>query len=159
MNSLALLGVASCGLAALSLYLFCAKAEKEDIRHLERLRTSPLYAQLHQNLSALNGFDIDQIRIECSGVTVTSCCPAHTILNFSFKQNGNSKRNDTFTRLYAQLIAQDFPLFTVKSAYKLRKYKVYRLNGKPENAYVFTMRRGYKDYLLAERCPAQLRIY
>lgn len=159
MSSLAIYVVVLCGLAAIGLYLTCSRADREDARLLANLRQSAMYQRLHQQLSALKGFDIDQVRIEASGITVTSCCPAHTLLTFSFKQNGNSKRNDAYTRLYAQLIIQDFPLFAVNSAYKLRSYKVYRLNGKPEDAYTFTMRRGYKDFLLAERYPAQLRIY
>ena len=39
---------------------------------------------------------------------MTSVCPAHIVLNFNFA-DGNSLRNDTFARLYAELIAQDFP--------------------------------------------------
>lgn len=159
MTSLAMFVIAACGSSAFFLYAFFTKTERGERAQMAALRESPLYHQLHDNLAALDHYDIDQVRIECSGVTVTSVCPAHTILSFSFKQNGNSKRNDTFTRLYAELIAQDFPLFAQNSAYKLRRYRVYRVNGKPESAYAFIMRRGYKDFLLAERYPAQLRIY
>ena len=159
MTSLAMFGIAVCGAIALLLYGYCAKAEREEDIQLRRLKESTSYLQLHQKLADLIRYDIDEIRIECSGVTVTSVCPAHTVLSFSFKQNGNSLRNDSFTRLYAELIARDFPLFTQNYAYKLRRYRVYRLNGKSERAYAFIMRRGYKDFLLAERCPAQLKIY
>jgi hypothetical protein len=159
MTSLAMFVIAACGSSALLLYVFFAKMEHDDRAQITALRDSSLYFQLRNSLAALDRYDIDQVRIECSGVTVTSVCPAHTILSFSFKQNGNSKRNDAFTRLYAELIAEDFPLFSQNSAYKLRHYRVYRVNGKPESAYAFIMRRGYKDYLLAERYPTQLRIY
>lgn len=159
MTSLAMFVITVCGISALLLYAFFAKTDRNEQAQIAALRESPLYLQLRSRLTALDRNNIDQVRIECSGVTVTSVCPAHTVLSFSFKQNGNSKRNDAFTRLYAELIAVDFPLLAQNSAYKLRRYRVYRVNGKPESAYAFIMRRGYKDYLLAERYPAQLRIY
>lgn len=159
MNSLAVVGCMSCVLSAAIMLLYSGRAGREEAERLKRLRQSPLYLDLHQKLTALSRFDIDQIRIEAAGVTVTSVCPAYTLLTFSFKQNGNSKRNDAMTRLFAELIAHDFPLFTRRGAYKLTRYQTHRQNGRPEEAYAFTMRRGYKDFLLAERCPAQLRIY
>ncbi len=159
MTFLAMIMVVFCGMSALVLYTICARAQKEDQAQLKRLRDSLVYQSLREKLTELSHYDIDQLRIECSGVTVTSVCPAHTLLSFSFKQNGNSVRNDAFTRLYAELITQDFPLFVQRHAYKLCRYKVYRTNGKPESCYAFVMRRGFKDFLLAERCPAQLRIF
>jgi len=159
MNSLAVLGILACGLTALLLYGYCLLAEHRDAGQLQRLRESLLYRQLKAQMQAIAHHDIDEVRIECSGITVTSVSPAHTLLSFSFKQNGNSLRNDSFTGMYAELLARDFPLLAQKTAYKLERYKVYRLNGKPERACAFIMRRGYKDYLLAERSPAQLRIY
>ena len=159
MDSLGMFGLAACAVAAVFVYACVARAEHDDKAQLARLRESAAYRQLCQMLAQLNHLDIDEVRIECSGITVTSVCPAHIVLNFAFKQNGNSLRNDSFTRLYAQLIAEDFPLFTQNQAYKLRAYRVYRVNGKAERAYAFIMRRGYKDFLLAQRFPAQLRIY
>ncbi len=157
-NPLAVFGITVCGVSALLLFALNLKAEKNDRAQLSRLRESPLYRELKGKLLELDRYDIDALRIECSGVTVTSVCPAHTVLSFSFKQNGNSMRNDAHTRLYAELIARDFPLFTQRHAYKLSSYRVFRVNGKPEQAYAFIMRRAYKDFLLAERSPAQLRI-
>lgn len=148
-----------CGLLALTLALYTLLADRRDSYALARLKESPQYKHLHASMQAICHLEIDEVRIECAGILVTSCCPARTLLSYPFKQNGNSLRNDTFTRLYAELLARDFPLLTQKYAYKLRSYRVYRLNGKPERAYAFTMRSGYKDYLLAERGPAQLRIY
>lgn len=152
-------GFAVCMATALLLYALSTRADREDSIQLRKLAESPLYQALRQQMRVLNHQDIDEIRIECSGITVTSVCPAHIVLSFSFKQNGNSLRNDSFTRLYAELIARDLPMLTERRAYKLRRYRVYRPNGREERAYAFIMRRGYKDYLLAERCPAQLRIY
>lgn len=159
MDSLAVLGIVLSSLAAILMFAYCAWAERLDQSQLAWVRDSRFYQELRSQLMALNHHDIDEIRIECSGITVTSVSPAHTLLSLRFKQNGNSIRNDSFTRLYAQLLAEDFPLLSQQYAYKLHTYKVYRLNGKPERAYAFIMRRGFKDYLLAERCPAQLRIY
>ncbi len=159
MNSLAVFGMVFCGLIAGAMLLYCAKSQHSENSQLERLRETAAYKQLKRDLSALNRHDIDQVRIECSGITVTSVCPAHIVLRFSFKQNGNSLRNDTFAKLYAELIAQDFPFLTERAAYKVRAYKVYRANGKAERAYAFLMRRGYKDYLLYQRNQAEVRLY
>mgnify|MGYP000847067696 FL=1 len=159
MDSLAIAGCMVCVLSAAIMLMYGGVAAREEAQRLYLLRESPLYAELYGKLTALSRYDIDQIRIEATGVTVVSVCPAHTLLTFSFKQNGNSKRNDAMTRLFAELIARDFPLFTRQGAYKFSRYRTLRKNGRPEMAYAFTMRRGYKDFLLAERCPAQLRIY
>lgn len=159
MNSLAVFGTLICGLTAVAMLMYCARSRRSESGQLMRLRETSTYKQIHARFSALNRHDIDEVRIECSGISVTSVCPAHLVLHYSFKQNGNSLRNDTFTKLYAELIAQDFPFLTERSAYKLRPYKVYRANGKAERAYAFIMRRGYKDYLLYERNAQEVRIY
>ncbi|HSK69805.1 MAG TPA: hypothetical protein VLA21_11150 [Candidatus Limnocylindria bacterium] len=143
---------------ALLLVLF-DREDREERRQLMALGESPQYKLLREKLRQLERYDVDQIRIECSGVTVVSVSPAHTLLSFSFKQNGNSKRNGSVTRLYAELIARDFPLFARHGVDKQRRYRVYRVNGKTEHAFAFIMRRGYKDWLLAQRNTAQLRIY
>jgi len=159
MNPLAVFGLVLCCLTAVCLYGWCLLDRRREDWQLQRLRESALYRQLKAQVQAISHHDIDEVRIECSGILITSVSPAHTLMSFSFKQNGNSLRNDTFTWMYAQLLAMDFPLLAHRPAYKLERYKVYRLNGKPERAYAYIMRRGYKDYLLAERAPAQLRIY
>ena len=158
-DSLAVIGILLCGLTAAAMLICCAKSHHSENSQLDRLRGTTAYQQLKAGFSLLSQKDIDEVRIECSGITVTSVCPAHIVLRHSFKQNGNSKRNDTMTRLFAELIAHDFPLFTRRGAYKFTRYRTLRPNGRPEEAFAFTMRRGYKDFLLAERCPAQLRIY
>ena len=158
-NSLALIGIVLCGISAAAMLIYCARIEHNENSQLNRLRGTAAYKQLKAELSFLSQKDIDEVRIECSGITVTSVCPAHIVLRHRFKQNGNSLRNDSFTKLYAELIAQDFPFLTKKSTYKVYPYKVYRANGKTERAYAFIMRRAYKDYLLYERSMAELRIY
>lgn len=158
-DSLAMIGILLCGLTAAAMLICCAKSHHSENSQLDRLRGTAAYQQLKAGFSLLSQKDIDEVRIECSGITVTSVCPAHIVLRHSFKQNGNSIRNDSFTKLYAELIAQDFPFLTEKSAYRVYSYKVYRPNGKAERAYVFIMRRAYKDYLLYERNMAELRIY
>ncbi len=159
MNSLAVFGMALCGLTAVVMLMYSAKSQRSETGQLERLRETAAYKQLKAELSQLNRHDIDEVRIECSGITVTSVCPAHIVLRYSFKQNGNSIRNDSFTKLYAELIAQDFPFLTQRDAYKVHPYKVYRVNSKAERAYAFIMRRGYKDYLLYERNAQEIRMY
>lgn len=156
---LALLSIVLLTAAGALLFALFSYEEREERRQMRSIREGLLYRRLREELKQLQRFDIDHVRIECSGVTVVSVCPVHTLLSFSFMQNGNSKRNAEFTRLYAALIAEDFPLFAKRGVYKQRKYRVYRINGKPEIAYSFTMRRGYKDWLLTQQRSVQLRIY
>lgn len=165
MSSLAMFAFVCCILSAAGLALYSYLHNRGEQQKLEQLKRSGLYLDLKAQLAGLHRMDIDSIRVECSGVTVFSVCPAHLVLDFKFKNNGNSLRNTNLTRLYAELIALDFPFFTQKRAYLLHRYNVYRPNGKKERAYAFVMRRGYKDYLLASQSPlgnyspAQLRIY
>jgi len=159
LNSLAVFSIVFMLALAAVLYAICPKRQLDENAQLARLRESSLYKELHTKLHRLRHVDIDEVRIECSGITVTSVCPAHIVLHFSFKQNGNSLRNDTFTRLYAELIAQDFPVLTQKRMYHLHRYTVYRVNGKSERAYSFIMQRGYKDLLLAQRSMMQVQVY
>ncbi len=159
MNSLAAFSFVGCVALAIAIYLACAKAHRDETAQLNRLRESALYQELYMKMAALRHLDIDTVRIECSGITMTTVCPAHLVLNFKFKQNGNSLRNDAFTRLYTELIAEDFPLFAQKRAYALHRYTVYRQNGRKEQAYSFIMQRSYKDLLLAERYALEVRAY
>ena len=118
-----------------------------------------MYLRLYQKLDYLfHHYDIDQLRIEQHGVTVTSVYPMHTLLSFDFKQNGNSKRCDAVSRLAAQLLYEDFAQLAQRDLYKLSRYCVYRANGKKEYGYCFTMRRRCKDRVINARSAAQLRI-
>lgn len=159
MSSLAVFSFVACVVAAIAIYLACAKAHVDETAQLNRLRETALYQELHLKMSALRHLDIDTIRIEGSGITMTTVCPAHIVLDFKFKHNGNSLRNDAFTRLYTELIAEDFPIFMQKRIYTLHSYTVYRQNGRKEQAYSFIMQRGYKDLLLAERYALEIRAY
>lgn len=54
---------------------------------MEALRRSALYLRLYRKLDHLfHHYEIDQLRVEQNGVTVTSVMPAHTLLTFDFKQ-------------------------------------------------------------------------
>lgn len=165
MSFLAMFGLVCCILGALALALYSFLFSRKENKRLQQLEKTALYLDLKAQIAALQRLDLDAIRIECSGVTILSVCPAHLVLDFSFKQNGNSLRNTGLTRLYAELIARDFPFLTHPRAYQLHRYTVYRPNGRKEQAYAFLMRRGYKDYLLAARStaslagPTRLRIY
>ena len=145
---------------AAALLLYTARSRRRERLLLEKLRATPLYLRLYQKLDYLfHHYDIDQVRVEQHGVTVTSVYPAHTLLNFDFKQNGKGKRCDAVSRLTAQLLQQDFPQFDEGSIYKPTRYRVYRSNGKLEYGYAFTMRRRHKDMLIFQRgSSVQLRI-
>ncbi|HHX21930.1 MAG TPA: hypothetical protein GX722_09080, partial [Clostridiales bacterium] len=126
---------------AICLLMYCGFARRQEQRLLASMRQSTLYGRLYGKMSALAHHDIDELRIEPTGVTVTSASLAITLLTFDFKRNGNFKRNEAAVRLVAQLLEQDFPMFSNRSAYRLRRYRVYRVNGKAEMGFCYQMRR------------------
>lgn len=146
------------GVAAV-LVLYIRRHKQRECHLMAGLRRSQTYARLHQKMSYLVAhYDIDQLRVEQHGVTVTSVFPSHTLLNFDFKQNGRGKRCDAVPRLVAQLLQEDFPLFDERSVYRMNRYRVYRSNGRREYGYRFTMRRRQKDMIIYQRNTVQLRI-
>ncbi|MHC1786523.1 MAG: hypothetical protein AB9880_05650 [Christensenellales bacterium] len=144
---------------AVGLLLTCWEAKRREKQLMDRLREGSLYPRLYQKMVyLLQHYDIDQLRVEQQGVTVTSVYPAHTLLSFDFKQNGNSKRSDSFPRLVAQLLQDDFPALGSGEIYRLTRYRIYRANGRREFGFSFTMRRRHKDLLISRRSRVQLRI-
>jgi hypothetical protein len=145
--------------AAAAVLVYCSRIKRRERHLLIHLRESTQYARLYQKiLYLIQHDDIDQLRIEQRGVTVTSVYPAHTLLSFDFKQNGNCKRSDVIPRLVTQLLQEDFPEIGREDVYKLSRYRVYRANGKMEYGFRFTMRRRYKDAVLMSKRSVQLRI-
>ena len=146
-------------ISAVALIIHCVRHRRREQQMLEAVRRSALYTRLYRKLDHLfRHYEIDQIRIEQHGVTVTSVMPAHTLLNFDFKQNGNGKRCDAAARLVAQLLREDFPLLGESDIYKMSRYRVYRANGRKDDSFSFTMRRRHKDRVMDGRTSVQLRI-
>lgn len=145
-------------ISAVALIVHCVRHRQREQQMLEAVRRSALYTRLYRKLDHLfRHYEIDQIRIEQHGVTVTSVMPAHTLLNFDFKQNGNSKRACDASRLVMQLLYSDFPILAVQSIYKASRYRVYRSNGKKEYGFSFTMRQRHKERLLRESVISRAR--
>lgn len=146
-------------MAAAAILIYCARLKQRERQLLTQLRESSQYIRLFQKISYLIRYDdIDQVRVEQRGVTVTSVYPAHTLLSFDFKQNGSCKRSDVIPRLVTQLLQEDFPGLGREDVYKLSRYRVYRANGKMEYGFRFTMRRRYKDAVIMSKRSVQLRI-
>ena len=143
---------------AICLLMYCGFARRQEQRLLASMRQSTLYGRLYGKMSALAHHDIDELRIEPTGVTVTSASLAITLLTFDFKRNGNFKRNEAAVRLVAQLLEQDFPVFSNRSAYRLRRYRVYRVNGKAEMGFCYQMRRKYRYQVQPSGAAVELRI-
>lgn len=159
MNSLADSILILWGILTFALFFYSVYFQKKEKHLLDHLSRSESYAQLKLKLDYLfKHYEIDQLRIEQKGLTVTSFYPSHTLLNFDFKHNGNSKRCNSISRLMSQLLYNDFPLLTQRDVYKVTSYSIYRSNGKKEHGYAFTMRRNYKDKLIRAKRPIQLRI-
>lgn len=146
-------------MAAAAILIYCARLKQRERQLLTQLRESSQYIRLFQKISHLIRYDdIDQVRVEQRGVTVTSVYPAHTLLSFDFKQNGSCKRSDVIPRLVTQLLQEDFPALGREDVYKLSRYRVYRANGKMEYGFRFTMRRRFKDAVIMSKRSVQLRI-
>lgn len=158
MISLATFMIVICLVTAVLLFIANAVMGRKEREKLNKLRVSPLYARFYGSLKSLSKFDIDQILIEGTGITVTGVSPSCTLLKFSFKLCGHCKRNPRVPGMFAELIAMDFPQYTLQRCYKIRRTRVYRLNGRPEYAYSFTIRRAYKDYLLSEQNARQYQL-
>lgn len=137
---------------------YCRLAGKQEQRMLTLMRQSMLYSRLYAKMEALKHHDIDELRIEPNGVTVTSASLAITLLTFDFRRNGSNKRNDAAVRLVAQLLEQDFPMFADRRAYQLRRYRVYRANGKVEMGVCYAMRRNFRYAARPARGAVELRI-
>lgn len=146
-------------MAAAAILIYCARLKQRERQLLTQLRESSQYIRLFQKINYLIRYDdIDQVRVEQRGVTLTSVYPAHTLLSFDFKQNGSCKRSDVIPRLVTQLLQEDFPGLGREDVYKLSRYRVYRANGKMEYGFRFTMRRRYKDAVIMSKRSVQLRI-
>jgi hypothetical protein len=146
-------------IAALATMGYCSVSRQREHSQVERMRTTDMYKRLYRQMTQLNNHAVDQIIIESSGVTVTSVYPAHTLLSFGFKQNGNACRNCDTARLVAHSLASDFSILGDADTYKLSRYRIYRLNGRKEYGYAYTMRRACKDRIFEYHDSRQLRIY
>jgi hypothetical protein len=158
-QTLAVLGMFVCISAAVAMLTYCSYSNKKETERMALLRNSPLYKQLYAEMKQLTHLAVDQVRVESSGVVVTSLDPSHTLLQYGFKGNGNCRRNAEIAGCIAQMLAQDFTILREKETYALTRYRVYRLNGKREYGYVFTMRRALKDRILEYQHSPQLRIF
>lgn len=159
MNSLAEFLIVMSSIFAVALFFYSLHLKKQEQHLLEPVRRSSSYTRLYSKLDYLfTHYEIDQLRVEQRGVTATSVYPAHTLLDFDFKQNGNSKRCNSISTSVCQLLYGDFPILTKRDIYKITRYRVYRSNGKKEYGFAFTMRRSYKDSLLRAKSSVQLRI-
>ncbi|MDO5021777.1 MAG: hypothetical protein Q4E07_00380 [Eubacteriales bacterium] len=116
---------------------------------MKHLRSSRLYTQLLEQMNNISKYAIDEMFIENSGVKVSSVAPSHLLIDYSFKQNGKPCRNENIARITALLLAQDFQLLQDSSIYQFKRYRIYRLNGKKEYGYRYTMHRYCKDQIFS----------
>lgn len=146
-------------ITALFLMGYCSYSRQREQAKIQRLRATPMYKRLYREINRLNNHAVDQIIIESSGVTITSVYPSHILLQHGFKQNGNACRNGDIARLVACNLGADFSLLQDKDTYRLSRYRIYRLNGRKEYGYAYTMRRACKDRIFEYHHGTQLRIY
>lgn len=160
MVSLALLMMILCILAAIAMmggYQCMGKAEQKQVL---RLKDSSLYQNLRRRMADLpGGMAVDQVRVESTGVNVTSVLPAHVLLRYSFRKNGGCCRNRDAARHMALALGEDFPLLSDRRYYTLTRYRIYRFNGQREFGYIYTIRRAVKDQVIEQASSAAVRTY
>ena len=159
MNSLAIGLVGLCILSAIGMMSGCRAIRKKEREMVQRLRTSNMYKSLYRSVSRLGDYAVDQVIVEAAGVIVTSVYPAHTLLQYGFKQNGNACRNTDVARHVALALGEDFPILSDASQYKLSRYRIFRLYGRKEYGYMYTIRRACKDQVFEYQSQRRLRVY
>lgn len=159
MNSLAIGMIGLCILSALLMLGGCRAIRKKEAEMVRRLRDTQMYKSLYRSITRLGDYAVDQVIVESTGVTVTSVYPAHTLLQYGFKQNGNACRNTEVARHVALALGEDFPILSDTTQYKLSRYRIFRLNGRKEYGYLYTIRRACKDRVFSAQSPQRLRVY
>lgn len=148
MNSLAIYFVCLCVLSAGCLLAGCRMMRKQERKRMSRLRETEMYQSLYQSMLHLKDCAVDQVIVEATGVTLTSVCPAHIMLQYGFKQNGNACRNAEVARHVALTLGEDFPILADPSRYRLTRYRIFRLNGRKEYGYLYAIRHACKKQIL-----------
>lgn len=159
MQTLAIGMIGVCILSAVLMMGGCRILRRRERDMVQHMRASEMYKSLYRGISRLGDYAIDQLVVEATGVTVTSVYPAHTLLCYGFKQNGNACRNPDIARYVALALGQDFPLLSDGAQYRLSRYRIFRLNGRKEYGYRYTIRRACKDQVLAYQAQRRLRTY
>lgn len=137
-----------CLFIALVLFLNHLHFHINEQKRIERFRSTPTYHRLFCAIRSIEKHAIDELRIESSGVTVTSVFPDRVLLNFHFKKNGEYCRNPDIARIAAQLLEEDFAILKNQDYYHLRRYCIYRPNGRKEYGYSYTMQNACKREVL-----------
>ncbi len=148
-----------CILSSFIIYIYCKIKRRTDAKLMKYMRSSRLYTDLFRQIQGISNYAIDEILIENSGVKVVSIAPSHTLVNYSFKSNGNSCRNCSIARITALLLAQDFRILQDGSIYQFKRYRIYRPNGKKEYGYRYTMNRRCKGLIFSFQGSMQRNVF
>jgi hypothetical protein len=159
MYFLVLFIVSLCLLSSCAMYAYCKFKRRNDAKLMKYMRNSRLYTDLLKQMHNVSNYAIGEILIENNGVKAVSIAPSHTLINYSFKSNGNPCRNCSIARITALLLAQDFKLLQDGSAYHFKRYRIYRPNGTKEYGYRYTMNRRYKDMIFSFQGRMQKNAY
>lgn len=158
-NSLATICIIIFTSIGLLIALYLVLARRADEQALTAIRQTEIYQRLCRRLDKLDRHYIGQILVEQTGVVVRTAFPEHIALSFYYIKEGVPVRNPAFARNIATLLQQDYTLLAQKDCYRLRRYRIYRMNGMKEYGYSFTMTFGFKQAAYEKQRMYNLRIY
>ena len=115
---------------------------------------------LFNQLRSGRRIDLDQVRIERERITITRVYPAGTLWVFDLRKAGHHKMSRVRTRVMAEVIAEDLEILQDRRKYTLTRYRVMRPNGSVDYSYLYTIRVGYKDSIMAmhQRLKDRIRV-
>ena len=150
----ATIGLMVCSLSGLGLLMGLWVSRAREKRALAKLRGSERYRCLCARLDSLHGRFIDQLFVERTGVIVKAAFPEHTLSVCTF-----DSASPRLARDVARLLAEDYAVLARRECYRLRRYRVFRLNGVKEYGYAYSMTFGYRRAVYEQRRAFNPRIY
>lgn len=137
--------------AVLALLIADEKRRQHELLQMERMRSSMLYYELYPLVLFARKHDIDRVQIERNRVVFYGVCPPGSMGEFSLTERNYRPLNEQRTRALMLVLAEDIPILRENGCYRLQRYRVYRPNGKRDDAYQYVIRSRYKTALMYER--------
>ena len=132
-------------ITALALLIADRKSNQHNEIIIEKMRRSPMYAELHQIIKRCRKRHVEQIRISAEGVTMIMMLPIGRKIHFSFEDREYFSLSPLQIQMLTSLIGEDLELVKDKRRYKLHKEKLLHENGHKSVIYYYTMLPVYKD--------------
>lgn len=124
---------------------------QHELTAMEKMRHSRMYHDLYPLVRQARRYQIDRVRIERGRVLFYGISPAGVIASFSMHEMGYRPLRDENIRALTLVLAEDIAPLQDKKWYRLRRYPVYRSNGKRSIGYQYTVTLRYKAVLMRSR--------